>query len=529
VFTSADSRRYGSAVPATRPSATELASRLRARELSAAEAVEACIVRLEETHERLNAVVVRRFEEARREAAEADRRIAAGEPAGPLEGVPITIKESFDLAGTPSTAGLDQRRSHRAAADSPLVARLRAAGAIVLCKTNVAQLLVYHESDNPLYGRTNNPWDLERTPGGSSGGEAAVLAAGGAALGLGSDIGGSVRVPAHFCGIHGLKVTAGRLTFRGSMNELVDAPSGVLDAAGPLARSVEDLELALGVLAGEDGDPDVPPVPLRPAAEVDMGALGVGFWEQDGHFPVSPAVRRLVREAADALRAAGAEVRPFDPPAIGEAVRLYFAVMGSHGGAIWRRLLRDSRVDRRAGFPARTGLLPRPVSRTAARIAGLAGQRELAAAASAWGRRSLDAHNRLVDEWRDYRRGFAEAMDDAGVDVLLSPPYPTPALRHGTSFDMGPCWSTTLLNNLLGTPAGTVAAGRVRPDEESDRPRSPSRSMTTARKNELGSAGLPVGVQVTGRHWREDVVLAAMQALEAHFRTTPDYPAEPPL
>ena len=513
----------------TRLSATELAAKLRDRELSATEAVDACIERLEETHERLNAVVVRRFDTARREAAEADRRLKAGEAAGPLEGVPVTIKESFDLAGTPSTAGLDHRRDHNAEADSPLVARLRAAGAIVLCKTNVAQLLLYHESDNPLYGRTNNPWDLERTPGGSSGGEAAVVAAGGAALGLGSDIGGSVRVPAHFCGIHGLKVTAGRLTFRGSINELVDPPSGVPDAVGPLARTVADLELALGILVGRSDDPDVPPLPLRPLGEVDVSTLRVGFWEEDGHFPVSPALRRLVREAADALGAAGAEVRPFALPDVDEAIRLYFGLMGSHGGALWRRALRGSRADRRAAFPARAGLIPRPLGVALAAAVGLAGQRELAAAAGVSGRRSLDDHNRLVEEWRDYKRAFATAMDDAGVDVLLSPPYPTPALRHGTSFDMGPSWSTTLLNNLLGAPAGTVAAGRVRAGEESDRSRSRSRAMATARKNERGSAGLPAGVQVAARHWREDLVLAAMATLEEHFRATPDYPSEPPL
>ena len=513
----------------TRLSVTELAARLRDRELSAAEAVEACIARLEETHERLNAVVVRRFDAARREAAEADRRLAAGEPAGPLDGVPITIKESFDIAGTPSTAGLDHRRDHVAEADSPLVARLRAAGAIVLCKTNVAQLLLFHESDNPLYGRTSNPWDLERTPGGSSGGEAAVVAAGGATFGLGTDIGGSVRVPAHFCGIHGLKATAGRLTFRGSINELVDAATGVPDAVGPLARSVADLELAFGVLAADTSDPDVPPVPARPSGEVDVSALRVGFWEQDDHFPVSPAIRRVVREAGDALAAAGADVRPFSPPEVEEAIRLYFGLMGSHGGAIWRRALRDSRVDRRGAFPARLGLLPRPLAVGLAGALRLAGQREAVPALRATGRRSLDAYDRLAAEWRDYKRAFARAMDDAGVDVLLSPPYPTPALRHGTSWDMGPSWSATLLNNLLGVPAGVVAAGRVRPDEESDRPRSPSRAMSAARKNERGSAGLPVGVQVAARHWQEHVVLAAMAALEGHFRATPEYPESPPL
>ena len=512
------------------PGAGELAERLRARELSAAEAVEAAINRIQMVEPRLHAVAWPRFDEARREAAEADRRLAAGEPGGPLEGVPVSVKESFDLVGTPSTAGLDWRRGHRASDDAPLVARLRRAGAIVLCKTNVAQLLLYHESDNPLYGRTNNPWDPDRTPGGSSGGEAAIVAAGGATLGLGTDIGGSVRVPSHFCGVHGLKPTAGRLTLSGSINPLI-APPAIRDAAGPFARSVADLELALRVLVGDPPDPrdpTCPPVPLGRPDEVDLGGLRIGFWQDDGHFTPSPAVRRGVREAADALAAAGVETVPFDPPDVREAAGLYFSLMGSDGGALFRRMLSSTRADPRALLPARMGRVPTRVLRAAGAVAAVAGQEELALAGGNWGRRSVDEYWRLSAERDACVDRFLAAMDRAGVDALLCPPYPLPAIRHGASLNLGPVWTAALLFNLLGMPAGIVPASRVRSGEESDRRRSLRAATAVARASERGSAGLPVGVQVAARHWREDVVLAVMAALERHFRTTPDYPAAPP-
>ncbi len=195
-------------------------------------------------------MVVSLFDRALDEADAADAARSRGEPLGPLHGVPVTIKEQFLVADTPTTVGLPSRASHRAAGDGPLVRRLRQAGAIVLGKTNVSQMLIYHESDNPVYGRTNNPWDPERTPGGSSGGEAAIVAAGGSPLGLGGDFGGSIRVPAHFSGVHGLRPTAGRLT-------VLDTPGGIFPAGqeaiipqpGPMARTVEDLALAMQVLA----------------------------------------------------------------------------------------------------------------------------------------------------------------------------------------------------------------------------------------------------------------------------------------
>lgn len=190
-------------------SAVQMADMVVRGDVSAAELVEAHIERIEQVNPALNAVVVRRYEQARAEAQETDKRRARGESLGPLGGVPITIKESIDVAGTPSTFGLPWRANTLAECDEAHVAQMKAAGAVILGKTNVAQQLLYAESDNPLYGRTNNPWNPERTAGGSSGGEGAIIAAGGSLLGLGTDIGGSVRFPAAFCGIASLETDGG--------------------------------------------------------------------------------------------------------------------------------------------------------------------------------------------------------------------------------------------------------------------------------------------------------------------------------
>ena len=195
--------------------AAELARRIAAGELTSEEVVAAHIARIEAVDGQLNAVVTRTFDAAVSQSRQADAALARGERCGPLHGVPFTLKDCFDVAGLDSTIGLTHHVGQPAKESGPLVTRLLGAGAILLGKTNVPQLMVMHETDNPVFGRTNNPWNLERGPGGSSGGEAAVVAAGGSPLGLGTDLGGSIRQPAHACGICGFKPTNGRLSTRG--------------------------------------------------------------------------------------------------------------------------------------------------------------------------------------------------------------------------------------------------------------------------------------------------------------------------
>lgn len=500
---------------------------------SAVDAVEACIARIEQVNLRLNAVTVPLFERARAEAVRADEARARGDTLGPLHGVPITIKDQFLVEGVPCSAGLPSRARMPEQRDGLLVKRLREAGAIVVGVTNVPQLLIYHESDNPLYGRCNNPWSLDRTPGGSSGGEASIVAAGGPTMGLGSDLGGSLRVPAHFAGLQTLKPTSGRLSGLDGLADLF--PSGqeaILAQAGPLARRVEDVELMLRVLCApgqEQTDAAVPPVRWPESSVLSLSGLRVGMYVDDGFFPASPAIRRGVVAAADALRALGVHVEPFSPPQVGEAMRIYFGILGADGGRWARRALGGNPCDRRVSGLLQVAGIPNAVRDGLAAAAARAGQKRLAHTIRAVKPTSADGYWKLTAQRTKYRNAFLAAMDASRLDALICPPHALPALKHGASYYLFSAGSYSILYNLLGMPAGVVAATRVREGEESDRPASRDIVERTARGVERGSAGLPVGVQIAARHWRDDVVLAIMSALEAHFRQQPDYPAHPPL
>jgi fatty acid amide hydrolase len=439
----------------------------------------------------------------------------------------VTVKESFEVEGTAATLGVEGRSARTADADGFLVSRLRGAGAIILGKTNVSQMLLGNESENPLYGRTNNPWNPERAPGGSSGGEGAIIAAGGSPLGFGSDIGGSVRLPAHACGIHALKPTAGRLTMRGHA-ELYPGQEAVLAQPGPLARTVADLALAFDVLSaeGQDAvDPAVPHVARRDPSEVSLEKLRVAVFTDNGFMSAAPALRRATLEAAEALRRRGASVEEWTPPGVREAMRIYFGLLLADGMASTRRALEGSARDRNVGAALLIGRFPRAlISAVWPRLLPLAGQRRLGEMMRSMGRLSADGYWRLVRERALYRERFAEALGAGRFDAVVCPPDALPALTHGSGWYLADALSYAALYNLTGMPAGVVAATRVRRGEESDRPGGRDFVERSARKVEAGSEGLPVGVQVAARHWREDVVLAVMAALEAHFRARGDYP-----
>ncbi len=509
--------------------ASELARRIAAGEVSAQAAVAAHIARIEQVDPALNAVVVKRYAAAHAEAEEADRRRGRGETLGPLHGVPVSIKECLDLAGTPATFGLPSRARSVAVADEMHVAALRRAGAIVLAKTNVAQLLLYTESDNPLYGRSNNPWNLARTPGGSSGGEAALVAAGGTALGLGTDIGGSLRNPAAFCGIASLKPTAGRCPDRGRFS----VPLGqraIPSQVGPLARRVADVALALEVING--ADEDEPPRPLGKDRDVEVATLRIACFEDDGDFPPSPACTRAVREAAEILSCAGARIVPWRPPGIAEANALFYGILSGDRGAGVRALLRGQERDPRLTLLLLSAGLPAWAKAVAAALLDGIGQDRLAATLRRLGSGDTHRYWQLVEAQLDYQRRFSAALDRVGggrCDALLCPAFAVPALPHGLARDLGLPGAYTLLANVLGWPAGVVPLTRVGAAEESVRPASRDLVERAARKVERASAGLPVGVQLIARPWREPVALALMQAIETAASQRADYPAMPPI
>jgi fatty acid amide hydrolase len=511
--------------------AGELATLIAQGDISALEAVDAHIERIERVNAKLNAVVVRRYDVARAEARAADQQRARGEALGPLHGVPITIKECLDLEGTPSTFGLPSRANLRAAHDDVYVARMRAAGAIVVGKTNVAQILFYIESDNPLYGRTNNPWNPDRTCGGSSGGEAAIIATGGSALGLGTDIGGSLRYPATFCGIASLKPTAGRTPDAGRYS-LPIGQRAIVSQVGVLARRVADVGLGLEVINGGSNPAVEPPMPLGDPARVDVSGLRVAYYTDDGTFQVAPAVRRAVREAADALKLRGARVSEWQPPDAAQALDLFYGIMSADGGAGFKYTLGRDKRDPRIGMLMTLLARSRPTLAAIGGLLRLLGQHGLAGGMSQFGHRDTWHYWQLVEAQMEYQCRFAEALDHGAggpFDVVLCPVASLPAWTHGAARDLILGGAYTTLYNLLGYPAGVVPFTRVRADEEVGRTRSRDMVQQAAYKVEQGSAGLPVGVQVVARPWREHVALAAMRAIEDAARAHHDFPHMPAI
>jgi amidase len=288
--------------------ASQLAARLRKKDVSSVELTEAHIARIEALDGPINAVVVRDFERARSDARAADDALAKGEATRPLLGVPMTVKESYDLTGHPTTWGLEDYREHRAHNDALAVQRLKHAGAIVMGKTNVPPVLGDWQSDNPIYGRTNNPYDVTRSPGGSSGGSAAALAMGFSALELGSDIGGSIRKPAAFCGVFGHKPTWGLVPQAGhAAGGMIVAPTQ-LAVCGPLARSAQDLDIALAAIAGPDVDSPANKLALPPPRYAALNRFRVFVMEDHPAAQPGAEVRAAIESVCDELTKAGAAV-----------------------------------------------------------------------------------------------------------------------------------------------------------------------------------------------------------------------------
>jgi Asp-tRNA(Asn)/Glu-tRNA(Gln) amidotransferase A subunit family amidase len=452
--------------------AVTLAQHIRERKVSAVEVADAHLKKIERLNPRLNAFVEVDPERVRREARDADAAVTAGRPLGPLHGVPVSIKSSIDVAGMKCESGTRLRAGLVAAQDAPLVARLRNAGAIVLGVTNTPEILMAWETDNLLYGRTNNPWDLERTPGGSSGGEAAAIAAGMSAGGVGSDGGGSIRVPAHFSGICGLKPTPGRIPSTGHFPPS-GGPFALIGVVGPMARTVDDLKLLFEVMQGpDDGESCAAPVPVRWPSDAEVKRLRVGYFEDDGRTPVTSEIRDAVRTAAEVLNRAGFEVERFRPAGLEEARALWKKFFVKVGGMLIGPMFRGRESDR-------SPILKQFLEWSEA-------EPELSGEA-------------LLDAWirRDtLRADFLAEM--RRYPILLCPPAAIPAFRHGErnwpiagkTVHYLDAWSYTEWFNLLGNPAAVVPVSRS--DE-----------------------GLPIGVQIVGRPWEEEQVLSVAAVLES--------------
>jgi amidase len=445
-------------------SASALAQAIRSKKVTVKEVVETHLQRIAEVNPALNAVVQLAGDRALEEARLADQALLKGAKVGPLHGVPMTIKDSLDTAGVISTGATTGRTTFVPRQDATVVARLRAAGAILLGKTNTPELTLAGETDNLVYGRTNNPYDLSRTPGGSSGGAGAIIAAGGSPFDIGSDTGGSIRLPAHFCGIAGIKPTSGRVPRTG---HVVPFGLGAVDALtqnGPMARYVADLALILPIIAGVDGiDPAIVPMPLEDPQHVNLKSLRVAVHTDNGIKTPTPEIIAAVQRAAQALAEAGLSVTEDRPAALPRTFELSRNLSGGDGRAWVRRLL-----DRAGTTDIHPWLRRRMEESTPLSVAEYTAMLE------------------DVDRFRSDMLVFMQQYD-----IILCPVCAFPAPPHGTTFEeeMWKGLSYTGTYNMTGWPGAVVRAG-------------------------TSPEGLPIGVQVVARPWREDVALAVAQHLE---------------
>jgi amidase len=465
-------------------SATRLAELIRTKQVSSVEVVEAHIARIKAVNPKINAVVRLAEEESMKRAGEADQALARGNNWGPLHGVPVTIKDEFETEGIVTTIGTLGLKDHVPTENATVVKRYKAAGAIIMGKTNVPELLWAAETDNFIYGRTNNPYDLERSPNGSSGGEAAIIAAGGSPLGIGSDAGGSIRAPAHFCGIAGLKPTWGRIPLTGSLMPVCPVLSR-FDAAGPMARYVEDLSLALSVLAGPDGhDPDASPVCVRSPRNVDLKNLRIAFFARDTLATPTPEIQSMVKRAARVLADAGAHVHEECPPGFENTGNLAVTLLAEDTAFGLRNALKNCKT-------TKTHPLMLDALKFTARIIDQMGN---------------DRQQILFEAHKQWHRFRSDLCAFFGrYDAILCPPDLTAAWKHGSSLladdssirvegttlqvEAADGWEYQVAFNMSGSPAAVVRCGTSRD-------------------------GMPIAVQVVGRHWREDIALAVASRLE---------------
>lgn len=461
-------------------SVIEMADNIGNGSISPVDLVEAHLQRIDTLNPKLNAFIHVDHEGARCAALLATQRLAKGEPSRPLEGVPISIKSSIAVRGFPLECGSALRRGIRAEADAPLVRRLKAAGAILLGNTNVPEFLMAWETNNKLYGHTDNPWDLQRTAGGSSGGESAAIAAHLSAAGVGSDGGGSIRVPAHFCGICGLKPTPGRVPATGHFPAAV-GPFAATGVVGPMARTVKDTQRLFETVAGpDDGDPSAAPVPITKWSDAETRKLKVGFFEDDSRTTVTPETHEAVLLAARTLEDHGFIVEEFRPDNLEEIRELWWNLFGRAGRFVIEPMIEGHEND---------------LSPTFKQFMEYAHESEPL---------TLNALMQTLLRRDAYRHHLFKQMQE--FPILLCPVAAVQAFRHGerkwTIDDRQvlylDAWSYTEWFNLTGNPAMSVPVGVYK--------------------------GMPLGVQIIGRCWEEESVLSVAAKLEETLGELPSPP-----
>ena len=446
----------------------QITASIRSRKISPVELVESHLRRIESLQPKLNPFVHLDADAARAQARVAEAAVSQNKPLGPLHGVPLTVKSCIDVAGWRCPAGSLLRKDYVPRADAPLVTRLKAAGAILLGNTNTPEFLMAYETNNLLTGRTSNPWNLAYSSGGSSGGEAAAIAAACSMGGVGSDGGGSIRVPAHFCGICGLKPTPGRVPATGHF------PSGAgsfgwIGVVGPMARTIADVRTLFEVMAGsEAGDAHSAPVPVRSYSEKDLRGMRIGVLQSPALDNATPETRAAVDRAAKLLSDSGFSIEPFELRGLDRALELWWFFFG----------------------PVIAHLLSTNLAGHESQLSTML--REYLSHATSPNPISLDNFIQACAERDLLREEILRQMDRA--PILLSPVSSAPAFRHGEgNYNPGAGYRDTMhfsqWLNLTGFPGASVPIN-------------------------LSGEGLPVGVQIIGRPFEDELVLAVAESLE---------------
>jgi Asp-tRNA(Asn)/Glu-tRNA(Gln) amidotransferase A subunit family amidase len=460
-----------------RPAAQQL-EMLRAGKISIVELAEAHNRQIERLNPKLNAFA---DFDADRVRSEARRLQSMDEPRGPLHGLPVTVKSSIATAGLRCEIGSLLHKGDVPREDAVVVARLRAAGALILGTTNCPEFLMAYETANLLHGQTRNPWDLERSPGGSSGGESAAIAAGLSAAGLGSDSGGSVRMPAHFTGICSLKPTPGRVPGTGHLPPCI-GPFSILGAIGPMARTIDDVSLMFRVLSGQDAnDPVSPPVASRELRPDELCGKTIGYFEDDGLVPVTAETRAAVNDAVQALRESGFRVDPFRPRTLEALRKLWWTFFVKCGAMFYAPAIRDKEECLSPIFKEflDIGAATPPLTAT-----------------------------ELLNAWAELDVLRARTLEEMNQHpVLLCPVASIPAFRHGErqwsidgrQVDYLDAVRHTQWFNALAAPAAVVPVGR-------------------------SLEGMPIGVQIVARPFEDETALGVAAVVDEAFGYRP-----PPL
>lgn len=507
--------------------AHQIAEMIRTGKITSREVVEAYLDQISRVNPKLNAIVTLDAEGARKRAQEADEALSRGEIWGPLHGVPVTIKDNFATKGMKTTSSLTELADYVPKYDATVVDRVRKAGAVILGKTNLPSLAMDLQTNSPVFGRTNNPWDIRRTPGGSSGGEAAAVAAGMTALGFGNDIGGSIRIPAHFCGIYGIKPTENFVSTQGVNPGMKGAEFRAvrhLACCGPLARSIEDLRLGLAIIAGPDSkNPDVPWVDLSRPPVKDLKGLRISWADDFGGVPVTAETKEALKSFREKLAARGCIVERMNPAIFDDHLK----VITPEAKDLYGFQTDNSRP---IGFKEawttygklmdmELGVYQPSFSRFISYLFGGSFRKDVPMITMVFPQ-SYEKYLKTLTE-RDF---FVTAMDTflSDRDVLLCPVTSTPAFEHIAPWRyFGPYpvytdsvivdgkpvkylvanMSYTSIFNLTGNPVVVIPIGYTK-------------------------EGIPIGIQIVGRRWRDMELLAIAEELDKvakAYRKPPGY------